>query len=135
MMVRAMIARWLVVVSLALLATLSLAVVALAQPAHAAGTRAEVLLVQDDDDDGGDDDGGRDDDGDDDDGGGRGDDDGRDDDDDGVGEVPRGGVDTGAGGTAPTSAGTLPYALGGGAALAGLAGLGAALWRRARSEA
>jgi hypothetical protein len=132
MMVRAMIARWLVVVSLALLATLSLAVVALAQPAHAAGTRAEVLLVQDDDDDGDDDDGGRDDDGDDDGGGGR-DDGGRDD--GGVGEVPRGGVDTGAGGTAPTSAGTLPYALGGGAVLAGLAGLGAALWRRARSEA
>ena len=42
MMVRAMIARLLVVVSLALLATLSLAVVALSQPANAAGTRAAV---------------------------------------------------------------------------------------------
>ncbi|HEV3015167.1 MAG TPA: hypothetical protein VG499_17990 [Actinomycetota bacterium] len=77
-----------------------------ARPAEA-GPRPAVAVVQDDDDD--DDDG-------DDDGGGRGDDSG------GVRDVPQGGIDTGAGGTAAgaegrSGPGAVPYALAGGGLL------------------
>jgi hypothetical protein len=118
---------------LALLASFALVSAMLAQPVEAA-PRSAVALVQDDDG-GGDDDGrgeddGRDDDGrgddDDDDGGGRsagGSSTGRGDDDDddrgGVGEVPSGGIDTGAGGTASGTGGSalpggVPAAVAGG---------------------
>lgn len=98
--------RRLVIAWLALLAFFALAAVMTARPAEA-GPRPAVAVVQDDDD-GGDDD--------DDDGGGRGDDSG------GVRDVPQGGIDTGAGGTAAgaegrSGPGAVPYALAGGGLL------------------
>jgi hypothetical protein len=113
MTIRATAVRWLVAVSLALLFALSLAVASFAQPAQAATGGPKIAMIQDDDDGGGDDD------------------DGNGDDDGGVGQVPRGGVDTGAGGTA-AAASALPWALSAG--VAALAGMGAALWRRVRSD-
>jgi hypothetical protein len=153
MAIRSMAARWVVVAFLATLATLALAAVTLAQPAEAAPRMATLAVADDDDgrdddngargdDDGarGDDDGtsaartsgGGDDDGGarggDDDGGARGDDDAK----GGVREVPAGGVETGAGGTAAASDGALP-GWGVGSLMAGgvlLVGAVAALLRR-----
>jgi hypothetical protein len=114
--ISASIARWIVIALFAFLAALSLATVTLAQPAQAAERPLQVVLAQESDDDD-DDDGGNDDDG-----GARG----------GAGrQIPRGGVDTGAGGTAAAGVSALPYALTGGGVV--LAGLAAALRRRSRS--
>jgi hypothetical protein len=92
---------------LALLAFFVLAAVMTARPAEAS-PRPAVAVVQDDDDDGGDD------------GGGRGDDDSG-----GVRDVPQGGIETGAGGTAgaegQSGPGAVPYALAGGGLLAAAA--------------
>lgn len=90
--------RRLVIAWLALLAFFALAAVMTARPAEA-GPRPAVAVVQDDDD-----------------GGGRGDDSG------GVRDVPQGGIDTGAGGTAAgaegrSGPGAVPYALAGGGLL------------------
>ena len=116
--------RRLVIAWLALLAFIALAAVMTARPAEAA-PRPVVAVVQDDDDGGGDDaDDGRGDD----DSGARGDDDdddggrGGDDDSGGVRDVPQGGIDTGAGGTAAgaegrSGPGAVPYALAGGGLL------------------
>jgi hypothetical protein len=159
--IKSLAARWIVAAFMAMLATLALAAVTLAQPAEAAPRAATAVAVADDDDgggSGGDDDGGRGDDdsarsggssasrsGDDDDGGGRSSGGGSSasrssgDDDDtkgGVREVPSGGVDTGAGGTA-ASDGTQPgsgvgYLMAGGALLVGAVG---ALLRRITGNA
>jgi hypothetical protein len=98
--------RRLFIAWLALLAFFALAAVMTARPAEAA-PRPAVAVVQDDDS------GARDDD--DDDGGGRDDDSG------GGRDVPQGGIDTGAGGTAGAEGqpgpGAVPYALAGGGLL------------------
>ena len=117
--------RRLVIAWLALLAFFALAAVMTARPAEAA-PRPVVAVVQDDDDGGGDDD--ADDGRGDDDSGARGDDDdddgggGGDDDSGGVRDVPQGGIDTGAGGTAAgaegrSGPGAVPYVLAGGGLL------------------
>jgi hypothetical protein len=136
--IRSLLLRQLPVVLLALLALFGLAAITTAQPAEAA-PRTAVAVAQDDDDGGDDDDGddGREDD--DDDGGssaGRGGDDDDDDTKGGVRDVPSGGVDTGAGGTAAgdsaSSGSGVPYLITGGVLLVGAV---AALVRRVNGGA